>query len=75
MPVDPIPARHLIAARILRWLLFGLCIGGLAYLVWEPYGFWGIALVAFSAVLWGFEISRGDQTENYIFENYEDPQR
>lgn len=73
MPIEPIPKSHVSIARLFRWVFFVLCIGGLGYLMWGPYGLWGVALVAVSAILWAIEIFRADGTENYIFENYEDP--
>jgi len=47
--------------------------GYLAYLLWEPYGWVGEIPVVIVAALWGLEIMRGNQTEDYIFENYENP--
>jgi len=73
MPVEPTPMKYFVISRILRWLLFAGCIGGLAYLIWERDRVWGVALLAVLALFWAIDIRRGDQTEDYIFENYEDP--
>ena len=72
-PVAPVSASAFRAPRLLRWALLFVCIGGLGYLLWEPYGWWGEALTALITLLWSMEIYRGNQTEDYIREKYEDP--
>lgn len=47
----------------------------LAYLLWNPYDWWGVGFTFIVALLWYVEIRRGNQTEDYIIENYENPLR
>lgn len=75
MPIEPVPNWTVIAIRSFKWLLFLVSIGSAGYLLWGQYRWWGIALIAFIAAQWALELFRANQTEDYIFENYEDPRR
>ena len=75
MPVEPIPQKQHSAVRLFRWLAFIVLECGLAYLLWDSHHWWGVAFALVIGFLWGLEIKRGNQTEDYIFENYENPLR
>ena len=73
MPVKPLPEKHYRAARILRWVVFTACETVLIYLLFQAYEWWGIGLGLLIGLLWGVDINRGNQTEDYVFDHYENP--
>lgn len=75
MTVPPVRGKALRWARVLRRVLYLLSIILVGYFLWRPYGFGGVIGTLVVALLWYVEIRRGDQTEDYLLENYENPVR
>ncbi len=73
MPVEPMPQKQYKAVRTFRWVVFIACTAVLIYLLFQAYEGWGIGLGLLIGLLWGVDINRGNQTEDYVFQHYENP--
>ena len=72
-PIPPISQKVFYLVRKIRLLIFLILIIFISYLFFTFNSWLGILLAVISSILWYIEIQRGNQTEDYIIDNYENP--
>ena len=74
-PIESMDRRTHFFARCLRYLLLALTMIPIGYLFFKHDIWLGFGLSILGTVFWIIEINRGNETEDYIIENYENPLR
>ena len=72
-PVEPIDKKTYFYIRLVRYILLLVTMVPIGYLFFTKEIWWGFGLTILGSIFWVVEIKRGNQTEDYLIGNYENP--
>ncbi len=74
-PVEPMDKKIYYFVRIFRYVWLLVVMIPIGYIFFTNNMLWGFGLTILGFIFWLNEIRRGNGTEDYIMENYENPLR
>ena len=72
-PVEPIDKKTYFYVRLFRYILLLITMVPIGYFFFTDEIWWGFGLTILGSIFWVVEIKRGNQTEDYLIDNYENP--
>ena len=72
-PIEPTNTRVFFFARVFRYIVLVVIMFPITYFFFSDKSWIGFTLSLLGIVFWLVEIIRGNQTEDFVFENYENP--
>ena len=72
-PVEPMDKKTYFYVRLFRYFLLLGTMVPIGYLFLRDDMWVGFGLTLLGSIFWVVEIKRGNQAEDYVIENYEDP--
>ncbi len=72
-PVEPMDRKTYFYVRLFRYILLLVTMVPIGYLFFTNEIWWDLDLLFWVPFFWVVEIKRGNQTEDYLIDNYENP--